>query len=326
MTTSVKREIQMKCRQLGNSELSVSEISLGSWLTYGGGVEQQNAEACIHKAFEVGINFIDTANVYAQGGAESFLGEVLQGIERSSYILATKVFFPMSATDRGLSAAQISKQIDASLKRLRTDYVDLYQCHRYDPNTPLEETMTALTEVVRQGKARSIGFSEWSPQQIQAALNLTGVERFVSSQPQYSMLWRKPEAQVFPLCAANGIGQIVWSPLAQGVLTGKYQPGQTPPPDSRAANEKMNSFLMDELFNERTLTAVQKLKPIAQDLGLSMPQLALVWILRDKRVSSAIIGASRPEQIVDNAAASGVELDADVLAAIDQILASVVQK
>ncbi|BBD60582.1 aldo/keto reductase [Nostoc sp. HK-01] len=326
MQTSVKQDIQMKYRQLGNSELRVSEISLGSWLTYGGGVEQQNAEACIHKAFDVGINFIDTANVYANGGAESFLGEVLQGIERSSYILATKVFFPMSATDRGLSAAQIRKQIDASLQRLRTDYVDLYQCHRYDPNTPLEETMTALTEVVRQGKARYIGFSEWSPEQIQAALNLTDVERFVSSQPQYSMLWRKPEAQVFPLCAANGVGQIVWSPLAQGVLTGKYQPGQAPPQDSRAANDKMNSFLREELFNDRTLTAVQKLKSIAQDLGLSMPQLALAWILRDERVSSAIIGASRPEQVVDNAAASGVKLDADILAAIEQILTPVVQK
>ncbi|MBE9210358.1 aldo/keto reductase family protein [Nostoc sp. LEGE 06077] len=316
----------MRYRQLGNSELRVSEISLGSWLTYGGGVEQQNAQACIHKAFDVGINFIDTANVYAQGGAESFLGEVLQGIERSSYVLATKVFFPMSATDRGLSAAQIRKQIDASLKRLNTDYVDLYQCHRYDSNTPLEETMAALTEVVRQGKARYIGFSEWKPEQIQAALDMADVERFVSSQPQYSMLWRKPEAQVFPLCAANGIGQIVWSPLAQGVLTGKYQPGQAPPQDSRAANEKMNSFLLDELFNERTLTTVQQLKPIAQDLGLSMAQLALAWVLRYERVSSAIIGASRPEQVVDNAAASGVNLDADVLRAIDQILESVVQR
>lgn len=326
MKTPVKREIQMKYRQLGNSELRVSEISLGSWLTYGGGVEQQNAQACIHKAFDVGINFIDTANVYATGGAESFLGDVLQGVERSEYVLATKVFFPMSAIDRGLSASQIRKQIDASLKRLRTDYVDLYQCHRYDSNTPLEETMTALTEVVRQGKARYIGFSEWTPAQIQAALNLPDVERFVSSQPQYSMLWRKPEAEVFPLCAANGIGQIVWSPLAQGVLTGKYQPGQAPPSDSRAANDKMNSFLLEELFNERTLAAVQELKPIAQDLGLSMPQLALAWILKDERVSSAIIGASRPDQIVDNAAASGVQLDADVLAAIDQILASVVQR
>jgi len=315
----------MKYRKLGNSELHISEISLGSWGICEG-VEQQNAEAGIYKAFDLGINFIDTSNSYAAGGAESFLGEVLQGIERSSYILATKVFFPTSPTDQGLSAAQIRKQIDASLNRLRTDYVDLYQCHRYDPNTPLEETMTALTEVVRQGKARYIGFSEWSPEQIQSAFNIADVERFVSSQPQYSMLWRLPEAEVFPLCAANGIGQIVWSPLAQGVLAGKYQPGQVPPQNSRAANEKMNWFLLEELFSDRILTAVQKLKPIAQDLGLSMPQLALAWVLRSEYVSSAIIGASRPEQIVDNAAASGVQLDADVLAAIDRVVVSVVGK
>lgn len=310
----------MKYRQLGKSDLNVSEICLGSWLTYGGGVERQQAEACIHKAFDVGINFIDTANVYGRGAAESLLGEVLQGIDRTSYILATKVFFPMSATDRGLSAAQIHKQIDASLQRLRTDYVDLYQCHRYDVNTPLEETMAALTEVVRQGKARYIGFSEWSPAQIQAALNLPDVERFVSSQPQYSMLWRKPEAEVFPLCAANGIGQIVWSPLAQGVLTGKYKPGEASPQDSRAANDKMNGFMQD-LLSDRILSAVQNLKPLAQRLNLSMPQLALAWVLRDERVSSAIIGASRPEQVADNAGASGVRLSDEVLQEIDQVLA-----
>ncbi|MCM0588932.1 MAG: aldo/keto reductase family protein [Gloeotrichia echinulata DVL01] len=315
----------MKYRQLGKSELHVSEISLGSW-GINEGVEKQNAEACIYKAFDLGINFIDTSNSYAAGGAESFLGEVLQGVERSSYILATKVFFPMSPMDRGLSAAQIRKQIDASLKRLRTDYVDLYQCHRYDLNTPLEETMTALTEVVRQGKARYIGFSEWSPEQIQAAFNIPDVECFVSSQPQYSMLWRTPEAEVFPLCAANAIGQIVWSPLAQGVLTGKYQPGQLPPENSRAANEKMNWYMLEELFSDRILTAVQKLKPIAQDIGLSMPQLALAWVLSSEYISSAIIGASRPEQIVDNAAASGVQMEADVFAAIDQVLVSVVHK
>lgn len=313
----------MKYRQLGNSDLKVSEISLGSWLTYGGGVERQKAEACIHKAFDVGINFIDTANVYGRGAAESLLGEVLQGIDRSSYILATKVYFPMSQTDRGLSAAQIYKQIDASLQRLRTDYVDLYQCHRYDTNTPLEETMTALTDVVRQGKARYIGFSEWSPDQIQAALNLPNVERFVSSQPQYSMLWRKPEAEVFPLCAANGITQIVWSPLAQGVLTGKYKPGVAPPSDSRAANEQMNGFMGDNLYSDRILTAVQNLKPIAERLNLSMAQLALAWVLRDSRVSSTIIGASRPEQVEDNAAASGVSLSNDVLREIDEVLAPV---
>jgi 1-deoxyxylulose-5-phosphate synthase len=312
----------MKYRQLGNSDLNVSEIGLGSWLTYGGGVERQQAEACIHKAFDVGINFIDTANVYGRGAAESLLGKVLQGFDRSSYILATKVYFPMSPTDQGLSAVQIRKQIDASLQRLRTDYVDLYQCHRYDSNTPLEETMAALTEVVQQGKARYIGFSEWSPAQIQAALNLPNVEQFISSQPQYSMLWRKPEAEVFPLCAANGIGQVVWSPLAQGVLTGKYKPGEAPPQDSRAANEKMNAFMQD-VRSARVLSAVQNLKPIAQRLNLSMTQLALAWILRDKRVSSAITGASRPDQVVENAAASGVRLSEEVLLEIDQVLASV---
>jgi aryl-alcohol dehydrogenase-like predicted oxidoreductase len=309
----------MKYRQLGNSDLKVSEIILGSWLTYGGGVDRQKAEACIHTAFEVGINCIDTANVYGRGAAESLLGEILQGRDRSSYILATKVYFPMSQSDRGLSAAQIHKQIDASLQRLRTDYVDLYQCHRYDADTPLEETMSALTEVVRQGKARYIGFSEWNPTQIKAALDLPNIEKFVSSQPQYSMLWRKPEDQVFPLCAANGIDQIVWSPLAQGVLTGKYQPGQAPPSDSRAANEQMNGF-MGELYSDRVLSAVQNLKPIAQKLNISMAQLALAWVLRDDRVTSAIIGASRPEQVEDNAAASEISLSDDVLKEIDKIL------
>jgi 1-deoxyxylulose-5-phosphate synthase len=309
----------MKYRQLGSSDLNVSELALGSWLTYSGGVDRQQAEACIHKAFDVGINFIDTANVYGRGAAESLLGEVLQGVDRASYVLATKVYFPMSDTDRGLSASQIHKQIDASLQRLRTDYVDLYQCHRYDINTPLEETMTALTEVVRQGKARYIGFSEWSPAQIQAALDLPNVERFVSSQPQYSMLWRKPEAEVFPLCAANGIGQIVWSPLAQGVLTGKYKPGEAPPQTSRAANDKMNGFMAD-LLSDRVLRAVQNLRPIAQRLNISMAQLALAWVLRDQRVTAAIIGASRPEQVVDNAAASDVELSDEVLREIDQVL------
>ncbi|MCY6494239.1 aldo/keto reductase family protein, partial [Leptolyngbya sp. GGD] len=312
-------EIIMKYRRLGDSDLNVSEIILGSWLTYSGGVERQNAEACVHKAFDVGINFIDTANVYGRGSAESFLGEVLQGIDRSSYVLATKVYFPMSDTDQGLSAAQIRKQIDASLQRLKTDYVDLYQCHRYDENTPLEETMTALTEVVQQGKARYIGFSEWSPSQIQAALNLPNVAKFVSSQPQYSMLWRKPEAEVFPLCTANGIGQIVWSPLAQGVLTGKYKPGEAPPQDSRAANSQMNGF-MGDFLNDQILSAVQDLSAIAEELNISMAQLALAWVLRDQQVTGAIIGASRPEQVEDNAAASDVTLSAAELQEIDRIL------
>jgi aryl-alcohol dehydrogenase-like predicted oxidoreductase len=219
----------MRYRRLASSDLDVSEIALGSWLTYGGGVERERAEACVAKAFEVGINFVDTANVYARGGAESFLGEVLAGRPRDSYILATKLFFPVNG-DRGLSRQQVFKQIDLSLGRLRTDHVDLYQCHRYDVETPLEETMEALTEVVRQGKARYLGFSEWTAEQIQAALDLVPrVEKFVSSQPQYSLLYRVPEREVIPLCEHNGISQIVWSPLAQGTLTGKYKPGEPPP-------------------------------------------------------------------------------------------------
>jgi 1-deoxyxylulose-5-phosphate synthase len=316
----------MQYRQLGKSDLQVSEICLGSWLTYGGGVERQKAEACIHQAFDVGINFLDTANVYGRGAAESVLGEILQGRDRASYILATKVYFPMSPTDQGLSAAQIYKQIDASLQRLRTDYIDLYQCHRYDVNTPLEETMEALTTVVRQGKARYIGFSEWKPSQIQAALQLPNVEQFVSSQPQYSMLWRNPETEVFPLSAANGIGQIVWSPLAQGILTGKYKPSEPLPQDSRATNEKMNAFLDNDLLSDRVLMAVQNLRPIANRLHLSMAQLALAWVLWDVRIASAIVGASRPEQVKDNAGASGVVLSDDTLNEIDQVLGLAVSR
>ncbi|CAA9549806.1 MAG: Potassium channel beta chain [uncultured Thermoleophilia bacterium] len=310
----------MEYRQLGSSDLRVSEIALGSWLTYGVGVERDRAEACVRRAFELGINFIDTANVYGRGAAESFLGEVLADRPRDSYVLATKVYFPMSDQDRGLSRAQIQKQIDASLERLRVDHVDLYQAHRYDENTPLEETMDALSDVVRQGKARYIGFSEWTAAQIQAALDLPGVERFVSSQPQYSLLWRKPEAEVIPLCAASGISQIVFSPLAQGVLTGKYRPGQAPPADSRASSEEMGGFLRGELLSDRTLSAVQRLRPIAEGEGLTLSQLALAWILREPNVASAIIGASRPEQVEDNAAASGRTLSDDVLRAIDDAL------
>ncbi len=309
----------MRYRQLGSSDLQVSEIGLGSWLTYGDGVERKRAEACVARAFEVGINFIDTANVYAGGEAETFLGEVLAGRERSSYVLATKLYFPTSPEDRGLSAGQVHKQIDASLERLRTDYVDLYQCHRYDSETPLEETMGALSEIVRQGKARYLGFSEWKPEQIQAALDLPGVERFVSSQPQYSLLSRDWEREVFPLCAANGISQIVWSPLAQGVLTGKYRPGDPPPPDSRAASDAMGGF-MSRFRSDEVLEGVERLRPIAAELGLSLAQLALAWVLREPNVASAIVGASRPEQVTDNAAASGVELSAETLAAIDEAL------
>lgn len=309
----------MKYRRLGDSDLEVSEISLGSWLTYSGGVERERAAACVNKAFEVGINFIDTANVYGRGTAETFLGEVLQSRPRDSYVLATKLYFPMSETDYGLSRKQIFKQIDDSLRRLKTDYVDLYQCHRYDEETPLEETMQALTEIVEAGKARYIGFSEWNAEQIEAALAMPGVTKFVSSQPQYSMLYRKWEREIFPLCARSGIGQIVWSPLAQGVLTGKYQPNQPPPKDSRAASDEMGGFI-DRLLNNRILSAVQELRAVAEQAGLSLPKMALAWVLRDERVSSAITGASRPEQVEANSAASGVRLSEDVLEAIERIL------
>ncbi|MDQ4070514.1 MAG: aldo/keto reductase family protein [Actinomycetota bacterium] len=312
----------MQYRRLGRSDLTVSEISLGSWLTYGVGVEAERATACVRRAFEVGINFFDTANVYGRGAAESFLGEVLGGVDRSSYVLATKAFFPMSETDRGLSAAQIRKQSEASLRRLRTDYVDLYQCHRYDKDTPLEETMEALTELVRSGKARYIGFSEWTVEQIEAALAIPGVERFVSSQPEYSMLWRKAE-QVIPLCEREGIGQIVWSPLAQGALTGKYKPGSPPPADSRAASRSMGS-MMGRFRDDSVLAAVQRLRPLADDLGLTMAQFALAWALQQENVASAIIGASRPEQIDENAGASGVALDDGVMAAVDEAQGDVV--
>ena len=312
----------MNYRKLGASDLEVSEISLGSWLTYSGGVERAQSEACVRAAFDAGINFFDTANVYGRGASETLLGEVLAGYERSSYVLATKVYFPMSDTDRGLSAAQIHKQIDASLARLRTDYVDLYQCHRFDERAPLEETMGALTEVVRAGKARHIGFSEWTAGQIAASLELPGVERWVSSQPQYSMLWRVPEAEVIPLCEREGISQIVWSPLGQGVLTGKYAPGSPPPKDSRAANDEMNTF-MDRLLDGRVLEAVQRLVPVAEGAGLTMAQMALAWVLRQPNVASAIVGASRPEQVHANASASGVTLSEDTLAAIDEVLGAV---
>ncbi len=311
----------MRYRQLGSSDLQVSEISLGSWMTYGGAVDGEQAEACVAKAFDVGINFIDTANVYSGGGAEEFLGQVLAGRPRDSYVLATKLFFPMSDADRGLSREQVFKQIDASLARLRTDYVDLYQCHRYDWNTPLEETMQALTEVVRQGKARYLGFSEWPVEKIAEAMEMPGVEQFVSSQPQYSLLWRGPERDVIPYCSEHGISQIVFSPLFQGVLTGKYKPGSPPPADSRAVNARMNYFFGERQLDETMLQRVQELGSIAGELGISLAQLALAWILREPNVAAAIIGATKPEQVEDNAAASGIELDEETLGRIDEIVA-----
>jgi len=301
-------------RRLGSSDLNVSEISLGSWLTYGGGVSNRRAEACVDKAFDVGINFIDTANVYGGGAAEEFLGEVLARRPRDSYILATKLYWPMNG-DRGLSREQV-----------RTDYVDLYQCHRYDQETPLEETMEALTEVVRQGKARYLGFSEWTADQIRAALAMVpDVEKFVSSQPQYSLLYRIPEREVIPLCKENGISQIVWSPLAQGALTGKYKPGEEPAAGTRAASQQMG-WSMDRYRDDEVLAAVQRLVPIAEGLGVTMAQLALAWVLREENVASAIVGASRPEQVEENAGASGISLDDATLQAIDEAVADVVVK
>lgn len=310
----------MKYRRLGASDLEVSEISLGSWLTYGVGVEADAARACLDCAFDLGINFIDTANIYGRGAAESFLGEALAGRPRDSYILGTKLFFPMTDRDRGLSAAQVEKQLDASLERLRTDHVDLYQCHRYDEETPLEETMQALTRAVESGKTRYIGFSEWPADKIRAAIEMAGVARFVSSQPQYSLLWRAPEREVIPLCAANGISQIVWSPLGQGVLTGKYRPGAPPPSGSRATSEEMGGW-MDRLLARPVLEAVERLKPLAADAGLSLAQFSLAWVLREPNVASAIVGASRPDQVEENAAASGADVDPALFAEAERIVA-----
>lgn len=314
----------MQYRKLGSSDLEVSEISLGSWLTFSGGLDLDTVRACTDAAFDAGINFLDTANVYGRGAAEAAWGEVLAGRPRDSYILATKVWGPMSddPTDRGLSAAQIAKQVDASLARLRTDHVDLYQAHRFDVRVPIEETLEAFEQVVAQGKARYLGFSEWTPEQIRAAVDIAGPDLFVSSQPQYSMLWQAPEAEVFPLCAANGISQIVWSPLAQGVLTGKYRVGQPPPADSRAASEDMN-IAIGRLLTDDILAAVDRLRPVAEGAGLSLAELALAWVLRRPEVASAIVGASRPEQVHANARASGIRLDDDTVAAVDDALGDV---
>jgi 1-deoxyxylulose-5-phosphate synthase len=314
----------LKYRQLGASDLQVPVIALGSWLTYSGGVEERQALACIHKALDLGINFFDTANVYGRGAAESVLGEALHGIGRTSYMLATKVFFPMSDTDRGLSRAQIVKQLDASLKRLKTDYIDLYQCHRYDDETPLDETKEALTAAIRWGKARYIGFSEWPLDKIEAAATMPGVARFVSSQPQYSMLWPSPEAEIFPRCRELDIGQIVWSPLAQGVLTGKYNPSAPLPPQSRAAHASMGAWLPKEWLEAPVLEAVQRVKLIAeQEAGLSLPQFALAWVLRRQEVTSAIVGATHPEQVAENAVAADCEVSPSLFAKADEILAPI---
>lgn len=311
----------MLYRQLGDSDLLVSEIAFGSWLTtYGGAGAGERAKACVDQAIASGINFIDTANLYGLGAAEEVLGDLLKSYPRENYILGTKLYFPMSETDRGLSRAQIEKQLDASLLRLNTDYVDLYQCHRYDEETPLEETMEALTRAVASGKVRYVGFSQWTPQQIEAAGAIPGVVRFVSSQPQYSLLWREPEAEVIPLCRAKGISQILFSPLAQGVLTGKYRPGVPLPAETRAASPEMGRF-MSHLLAPAVLEVVAELTEIAAEASCSLAQFSLSWALREPNVACAIIGASRPEQIEHNAAASGLSIDPQLFARAEAVAA-----
>ena len=322
------REVVVEYRRLGGCGVKISEISLGSWLTYGGSVAEEQATACVHKAYESGITFFDTANVYMRGAAEEIVGRALRGFDRDSYFLATKVFFPMGEgpNDRGLSRKHITEQCYASLKRLGVDYVDLYQCHRYDANTPLEETLRTLDDLVRQGKVFYIGVSEWTADQISDALLIAkemNLDRIVSNQPRYNMIQRQIEVEVVPLSEREGVGQVVFSPLAQGILTGKYRPGEAPEQGTRAADSESNRF-MRELMNEEVLSAVEALHSVASYADLSMSQLALAWVLRQENVSSAIIGASRPEQVEDNAGASGVKLSPDTISEIDRILDGVI--
>jgi aryl-alcohol dehydrogenase-like predicted oxidoreductase len=320
----------MEFRHLGRSGLLVSEISYGNWITHGSQVEEEQATACVRAALDVGITTFDTADVYAGTRAESVLGRALHGERREGLEIFTKVFWPTGPgrNDRGLSRKHIMESIDASLRRLQTDYVDLYQLHRYDHSTPIEETMIALADIVRQGKALYVGVSEWTADQIRAAHTLAADLRIqlVSSQPQYSMLWRVIEAQVVPTCEELGIGQIVWSPIAQGVLTGKYLPGQAPPAGSRATDEKSGAGFIRRFMTDQVLSTVQQLRPIADQAGLSMAQLAVAWVLQNPNVSSAIIGATRPEQVHDNAKAAGVKLGADLLKAIDDVVEPIVER
>jgi aryl-alcohol dehydrogenase-like predicted oxidoreductase len=315
------RRFYLEYRTLGSSQLVVSEIALGSWLNVAEGDAKSKAIACVHRALECGITLFDTANVYGRGAAERVLGAALADVRRDSYVLATKLYFPMTAADRGLSRAQVYKQLDASLSRLQVDYVDLYQCHRYDADTPLEETMAALSDVVRAGKVRYLGFSEWPVDRVKAALAVPGTEKFVSSQPQYSLLHRDPERSLLPLCAENGISQIVWSPLAQGVLTGKYAPGASLPPESRAANDAINGFFNKAWLAPGVLRAVEMLRPLAAKAGCTLTQFALAWVLRQQNVASAIIGASRPEQVEENAAASGVKVPIELFNQAETLIA-----
>jgi aryl-alcohol dehydrogenase-like predicted oxidoreductase len=318
-------------RYLGRSGLKVSEITYGNWITHGSQVENDAAVACVRAALDAGITTFDTADAYANGAAETVLGEALKGERRASLEILTKVYWPtgpMGPNDSGLSRKHIKESIDGSLRRLQTDYVDLYQAHRYDFETPLEETMQAFADVVRAGKALYIGVSEWTAQQLRDGQALAEQLGFslVSNQPQYSMLWRVIESDVVPAAEELGISQIVFSPIAQGALTGKYKPGEAPPPGSRATDDKGGATFIQRWMDDETLTRVQALAPIASDLGLTMAQLAVAWVLQNENVAAAIIGASRPQQVADNVGASGVRLDADVLKRIDEALGEVVER
>ncbi len=319
----------MEIRNLGASGLRISAIAYGNWITHGSQVEEDGALACVRRALDEGITTFDTADVYANTAAETVLGRALAGERREGLEIFTKVFWPTGPgkhNDHGLSRKHILESIDGSLRRLGTDYVDLYQAHRFDHETPLEETMVAFADVVRSGKALYIGVSEWRAEEIRAAAELARELRvpLVSNQPQYSMLWRVIEAEVVPTCEELGIGQIVWSPIAQGVLTGKYRPGQPPPAGSRATDEKGGANDISRWLRDDVLERVQLLQPIADEAGLSLAQLAVAWVLHNPNVSAAIIGASRPDQVTENVKAAGVTLDADTLAAIDRALDGVV--
>jgi aryl-alcohol dehydrogenase-like predicted oxidoreductase len=320
----------MEHRHLGRSGLMVSEISYGNWITHGSQVEEDAARACVAAALEEGITTFDTADVYAGTRAEEVLGRALQGIPRDSIEIFTKVYWPTGRgpNDRGLSRKHIMRSVEGSLRRLGTDYIDLYQAHRFDSETPLEETMRAFDDLVRQGKVLYIGVSEWRAEEITDALAIAyhrGLDKIVSNQPQYNMIWRVIESEVVPLCEKEGIGQIVWSPIAQGVLTGKYRPGETPAAGTRATDPSGSGF-MAEYLTDDVLTRVEQLRPVAADAGLSMSQLAVAWVLQNPNVSSAIIGATRPEQVRENVKAAGVKLDEALLRRIDEILTPVVQR
>ncbi|AKJ01141.1 aryl-alcohol dehydrogenase-like predicted oxidoreductase [Archangium gephyra] len=320
----------MNFRHLGSSGLMVSEISYGNWLTHGSQVEEVAALACVRAALDEGITTFDTADVYAATRAEEVLGRALQGQRREGLEIFTKVYWPTGPgpNDRGLSRKHILESINGSLRRLKTDYVDLYQAHRYDTETPLEETMQAFADVVRQGKALYIGVSEWTAEQIRAGVAMAKQLGFqlISSQPQYSMLWRVIEGEVIPASQELGVGQIVWSPIAQGVLTGKYKPGQKPPEGSRATDDKGGSRFIQRFMTDDVLTRVQQLKPVADGVGLSLAQLAVAWVLQNPNVSSAIIGASRPDQVKENVKAAGVKLSGDVMKKIDELLGPIVER